>query len=160
MFKTTCATLIAATLALSPVGARPALADKNADVAAVALLGALAVYGLSQANKKKNKTSEPVPEPVKATHSHSFTSAKARRYQLIRYGHGIVPLSCLRAPSGLGQNQPSDMVLPDKCLTNANYHGLLPQVCETYYTTKKGKSRAAYSASCLTSRGYLIGGRP
>ncbi|KAJ57442.1 hypothetical protein ACMU_02760 [Actibacterium mucosum KCTC 23349] len=160
MFKTTCATLIAATLALSPVGARPVLADKNSDTAAAVLLGALAIYGISQASKKDKKKPEPTPEPVVATHTHTFTSHHARRYQLVRYGHGILPLSCLRAPTGLGKGQPDDMVLPDKCLSNVNYRGLLPRSCETYYTTKKGKSRAAYSASCLTSRGFLIGGKP
>lgn len=160
MFKSTCATLIAATLILTPMSARPALADKNSDIAAAALLGALAIYGISKSSKKKSNHAEPAPVEVKAQHSHTFTSHKARRYQLVRYGHGILPLSCLRAPSSIGKGQPDHMVVADKCLSNAGYRGLLPAACETYFTSAKGKSRAGYSAGCLTSRGFLIGGRP
>jgi len=144
------AAALAASMTFTPIGAAPAAADNARDIAAVAL-GALAIYGIAQANKsssssKKARVSTKTPPHVAR---HRFSGPKS--YQPVRYGHSIVPLSCLRR-AGNAQ------VISDRCLQEANYQGRLPGNCETWINSSRGRS-PAYGANCLAKHGYLIGGR-
>jgi len=165
MIRTAQASFFAVALAVSPIGAAPALADKNSDIAAAAVLGALAIYGISQSNKKNKKKKEAAAAPAAApvqVPSHSFSSSKSKSYQTVRYGHGILPLSCMRvtdSSAANSRNRDTSYALADRCLQRSGYQGRLPRSCETWIPGKNGQ-RAAYSAECLINKGYLVGGRP
>lgn len=156
MKRSLSALAISGALAISPTHAR---AEDGAAIAAAALLGALAIYGLSEQKKDKKTSSTTEVKHTKHTtnsHSHSFSSGARKGYQRVPYGHSILPLHCVRG-GGHGKNGYQSLVVSDSCLSKANYRGWLPRKCETWFSGKKS-DRPGYGVGCLVDRGFLIGG--
>lgn len=156
MTRSLSAAFLATILALTPMTANPARADKAGDIAAAAVISGLIIYGLSQSGKSKKKTkSGPKPDQVHAG-GHTYSRPDDGHSGYPSHHNRVLPLQCLHALSTQSRG-PQEFVVSDRCLQRVGYRGRFPHRCASFLDTNKGK-RPVYRATCLMERGYLVGG--
>ena len=124
-------TAVAVALSLLVVGAMPARADRNEDLAKA--LAAIAVLGIivNEASKDKHK---PKPDPV---------------------GHARVPEICAIE---IATGERAVTVYAEQCLRKEGIKQQLPQRCAGTIRIY-GKRDRIYSAQCLRDAGFRVGRR-
>lgn len=139
------ATILAASLTITAIGAAPARAG-NDDLARF-LFGATALVIIGNALSDSNGSAAPAPRPRDHDYVHVPRVNRAK----------VLPRQCQRrARTALGHKT---KVLGAKCL-NRNYTRAhrLPQNCRLPFWTQNGR-RPGYLQNCLTQQGYTLSKR-
>lgn len=152
MIRPLSATLLAAVLAFSPMGAGVAHADRTSDIAAAAIIGGLLIYGISEAEKKKRKTQQ-----SQQTTRHATYPSHAAPGQRKKWNKRVLPVQCLRTVESRSSSyRRGRQVVGTRCLREFGVRADLPRACATRFPTHNG-TRQGYSANCLLDRGYVLG---
>ncbi|KIN75310.1 hypothetical protein Z945_139 [Sulfitobacter noctilucae] len=174
MYRKFIATVSAAAIALTALGALPAAAaDRDTTRALAAILGIAAVGALIHQNNKKDKKKVQThrkPSPVYQKPRHVAPKRHTPKYVQPSYktprGHGVkprplpqrvnrklLPQQCFRT---FDTRKGRVAMFGNRCLQR-NFAGSnrLPQQCQSMYRTPRG-NQVGYDARCLRDRGYSL----
>jgi hypothetical protein len=177
MYRKFIATVTAASIALTTLGALPAVAGDRQTANAVAALLGLVVVGkiIHDRNDKKKQVSNHQPKPIHRTPEyrkpeykkpvHQKPVNRQPAYQPPRYdqprprplpdrvSRKILPQECLRnAKTRRGTVRMFD----SRCLQRSyRFANRLPQQCNYTFKTQRG-DRRGYEARCLREQGYRL----
>lgn len=176
MYRKFIATITAAAIALTAIGAVPARAGENDTARVVAAILGLAVVGKIIHDKKKDRdANRHEPAPVQQVHKQHPPRYDSPRYDPPRYdpprydqqyGHKpqarplpervnrkLLPGQCLRS---LETRHGKVRMFGNRCLQrNYSFAHRLPQHCNFSFKTRDGYRRG-YEARCLRDAGYRL----
>lgn len=163
MYRKFIATVSAAAIALTALGAVPAAAgDRDNARALAAILGIAAVGAIiHQKNKKdKKQTYSHRPAPVyQPPQRHAPSYAPPRHHQPKprpmpqRVDRKLLPQQCFRT---YDTNRGRVAMFANRCLQkNYQFSNRLPQQCNYVFRTPQGEQRG-YDARCLRDQGYRL----
>lgn len=177
MYRRFIATIVAASVALTVLGAVPARADQKDTARAVAAIVGLAIVGKLVHDRKKEKEQEraaaararEVARQQEAADRYHYTAPLPRSERGHRQGQGprprplpqrvdrkLLPQECFR---GFETAYGTHLMFGRRCLEN-NYRfaNRLPQTCAERIRTIHG-FRRGYDARCLRRAGYSLARR-
>lgn len=166
MYRKFIATITAASIALTAIGAAPAFAGNRETTQAIATILGLAVVGKlihdrNDRKKDRHQNSTPAyhpPKPhVQQHHTPNYTppayhEPKPRPLPQ-RANRKLLPKQCFRS---FETYRGKVRMFPSRCLNrNYDYAYRLPRQCEYTFNTPRGERRG-YEARCLRDRGYRL----
>lgn len=160
MHKKFIATVIAAALTVTSIGAAPARAD-NADLLrALAAIAGVVVVGkvIQDRNERRNEyTYKPVTRqtyiaPVQR-HNGPIYTVKPRPLPK-RVNRNLLPSECLR--SVRSQNGIYRFFGKNCLKQNYGHFGSLPRECKVKFTAHNSKKREGFGVRCLNRQGYKL----
>lgn len=165
MYRKFIATIAAASIALTALGALPAAAGDRETARAIAAILGLAVVGKIIHDRKDRKKKARAPKPAPDQPVYRIPEYKKPGYQPPRYtqprprplpdrvNRKLLPQQCLRS---FKTRHGHVRMFPDRCLhRNYGFVNLLPQQCRYTFDTRKG-NRRGYEARCLRDRGFRL----
>jgi hypothetical protein len=163
MYRRFIATITAAAIAITAIGALPAAADERDTARALAAILGLAVVGkIIHDNRKDDRVQRHQPAPVYRQKQHKQQVYNPPRYQNQhvqprplpqRVDRKLLPGQCLRSFDTRGGKV---RMFGRKCLNNNyQYTRRLPQQCLQVFRTNRG-DRQGYEARCLRQNGYSL----
>jgi hypothetical protein len=168
MYRKFITTIAAASVALTALGATPAFADRDDDLARAlaAILGVAVIGSIIHDNKKKKKARhvprqeyQPVPKKphVYRPHVQPRVQPHVDPKPLPRHvRRKLLPQHCLRS---FDTRQGRVRMFPRRCLeSNYSFINRLPAHCATRIKTDRGR-RVGWEARCLRHEGYRLARR-
>lgn len=167
MYRTFIATITAASIALTVLGATPVRAGENDAAKAIAAILGLAVVGkiIHDRNDKKKRVNNHQQRPVHRTPDYNKPEYKKPAYQPPRYtqpkprplpdrvNRKLLPHQCLRS---FNTHRGKVRMFGKRCLKrNYKFANRLPQQCQYIFDTPRG-DRRGYEARCLRDRGFRL----
>lgn len=158
MYRKFIATVSAAAIALTAMGAAPAYADdRDAARALAAILGIAVVGALIHDNNKKKKRKVHRQAPVYNQPLYNQPAYKQQRIKPRplpqRANRKLLPQRCFRS---VDTRQGTYRMFGQRCLNKHYRHvNSLPQRCQYTFRTYDGKRRG-YEARCLRDAGYRL----
>lgn len=163
MYRRFIATITAASIAITAIGALPAAANERDTARALAAILGLAVVGKIIHDKNKDdRVQRHQPAPVYRQEQHKQQVYNPPRYQKQhlkprplpqRVNRKLLPGQCLRS---FDTRRGKVRMFGRNCLNNNyRYAGRLPQRCLSVVKTNRG-NRQGYEARCLRQNGYSL----
>lgn len=162
MYRKFIATVTAASIALTALGAVPAAADQRQTMNALAAILGIAVVGkiIHDRNDRKKQANNHQPEPVYRTPEYKKPVHQPPRYTQPRprplpdrVNRKLLPQECLRS---FKTRHGKVRMFANRCLKrNYKFANRLPQHCQYVFDTPRG-DRRGYEARCLRDRGFRL----
>lgn len=150
--------VLATSMTITAIGAAPARAANNDDVAKfIGAAAALFIIGSaienSRSKKKKAEVRTHTPQHKAIPQVQPRNKQHKKLYEATRRAKPPLPSNCLRKVSGAK----TKYIMGQRCL-NRNYTSArpLPNQCRMNVRGTNGKIRSAYSVRCLRNKGYEV----
>lgn len=156
MYRRFIATIAAASIAITALGAAPARADNKDLARALAAIAGIAIVGKIIHDKKKDKeraATRKYPAPVYEAPRVRPRHVEPRPLPRQVRNNKLLPSQCFRS---YDTRQGTVRMFGNRCLQNNFRHAnRLPQHCKVRVKTHNGK-RTGYQARCLRDAGYRL----
>jgi len=156
MYRRIITTIVAASIAITAIGATPARADDRDVARALAAILGIAVVGKIIHDKKKDKqraVTRHQPAPVYQAPRHRTHKVQPRPLPRHVRNNKLLPKQCFRS---FDTRRGTVQMFGNRCLQNNFRHAnRLPQHCKVQARTHQGR-RIGYDARCLRDAGYRL----